>query len=178
MVKKERLEDYVTTIPDFPKEGIMFRDITTVIEDPDGFKMAVDGLVEMFDREVFDVVVSTEARGFIFGAPVAHALRKGLVLARKKGKLPRETVSETYALEYGEATLEIHKDAIKPGMKVVIIDDLLATGGTVDAVVKMVEKLGGTVIRIGFVIELEGFKARKTVLRNYPTESLISYPGN
>ena len=178
MASKNKLEDFVTTIPDFPQKGIMFRDITTVIQDPVGFSMAIDGLIDMIKDIDFDVIVGTESRGFVFGAPVAYALKKGFVLARKKGKLPRETISETYALEYGTATLEMHKDSIKPGMKVVIIDDLIATGGTTAAVIKMVEKLGGKIVKIGFVMELGGFDARDKVLKGYPVESLISYPGN
>lgn len=170
------LEDYVTTIPDFPKPGIMFRDITTIIQDPEGFKIAIDGLAKMLDGIEVDAIVGSESRGFIFGTPVAYKLGKGFVLARKKGKLPRETISESYALEYGTATLEMHKDSIKPGMKVAIIDDLVATGGTTLAIIKMIEKLGGTVVKIGFVLELAGFDAKNTILKDYSVESLLSYP--
>ncbi len=172
----KELRDYVTEIPDFPKKGILFRDITTVINDPEGFRMAVDGLVGLVRDKDFDLVIGTESRGFVFGAPVAYALDKGFVLARKKGKLPRETVSETYDLEYGQATLEIHKDSIKPGQKVVLIDDLIATGGTTEAVVKMVERLGGEVVKIGFVMELAGLKGRDK-LKGYDVDSLIVYEG-
>ncbi len=170
------LKDYVTEIPDFPKEGILFRDITTVINNPEGFHMAVDGLVDLVKDKDFDLVIGTESRGFVFGAPVAYALDKGFILARKKGKLPRETISESYDLEYGQATLEIHKDAIQPGQKVVLIDDLIATGGTTEAVVKMVERLGGEVVKIGFVMELAGLKGREK-LKGYDVESLIVYEG-
>ena len=170
------LKDYVTEIPDFPKEGILFRDITTVINNPEGFHMAVDGLVDLVKDKDFDLVIGTESRGFVFGAPVAYALDKGFILARKKGKLPRETISESYDLEYGQATLEIHKDAIQPGQKVVLIDDLIATGGTTEAVVKMVERLGGEVVKIGFVMELAGLKGREK-LKGYDVESLIIYEG-
>ncbi len=172
----KELRDYVTEIPDFPKKGILFRDITTVINDPEGFRMAVDGLVGLVRDKDFDLVIGTESRGFVFGAPVAYALDKGFVLARKKGKLPRETVSETYDLEYGQATLEIHKDSIRPGQKVVLIDDLIATGGTTEAVVKMVERLGGEVVKIGFVMELAGLKGRDK-LKGYDVDSLIVYEG-
>ena len=170
------LKDYVTEIPDFPKEGILFRDITTVINNPEGFHMAVDGLVDLVKDKDFDLVIGTESRGFVFGAPVAYALDKGFILARKKGKLPCETISESYDLEYGQATLEIHKDAIQPGQKVVLIDDLIATGGTTEAVVKMVERLGGEVVKIGFVMELAGLKGREK-LKGYDVESLIVYEG-
>ncbi len=172
----KELKDYVTEIPDFPKEGILFRDITTVINNPEGFRMAVDGLVDLVKDKDFDLVIGTESRGFVFGAPVAYALDKGFILARKKGKLPRETISESYDLEYGQATLEIHKDAILPGQKVVLIDDLIATGGTTEAVVKMVERLGGEVVKIGFVMELAGLKGREK-LKGYDVESLIVYEG-
>lgn len=170
------LKDYVTEIPNFPKKGILFRDITTVLSDPDGFKMAIDGLVDAVKDVDFDYVVGTESRGFIFGAPVAYALGKGFVLVRKKGKLPRETISESYALEYGTAEVEMHIDAIKPGQKVVIIDDLIATGGTVEAAVKLVEREGGEVVRIAFVMELAGLNGREK-LKGYDVRSLITYEG-
>ncbi|MDR1690399.1 MAG: adenine phosphoribosyltransferase, partial [Candidatus Methanoplasma sp.] len=152
----KELKDYVTSIPDFPKKGILFRDITTVIEDPDGFRLAVDGLTALLKDVDFDLILGSESRGFVFGAPVAYAMGKGLVLVRKKGKLPRETISESYDLEYGSATLEMHTDSIKKGQRVVIIDDLIATGGTTGAVVKMIERLGGEVVKICFVMELAG----------------------
>ena len=170
------LEDYVTTIPDFPKKGIMFRDITTILSDKDGFKLAVDGLIKELKDVDFDLIVGSESRGFIFGAPIAYAMGKGFILVRKKGKLPRATYSEDYELEYGTATLEMHQDAIKKGQKVVIIDDLIATGGTTEAIIKLVEKEGGEVVRIGFVMELEGLKGKEK-LKGYDVFSLISYPG-
>ena len=170
------LEDYVTTIPDFPKKGIMFRDITTILNDKDGFRLAVDGLIEKLKGIDFDVVAGSESRGFIFGAPVAYAMNKAFVLVRKKGKLPRATYSEDYELEYGTATLEMHQDAIKKGQKVVIIDDLIATGGTTEAIIKLVEREGGEIVKIGFVMELEGLKGREK-LKGYDVFSLISYPG-
>ena len=170
------LQDYVTEIPDFPKEGILFRDVTSILNDPDGFHMAIDGLIDLVKDKDFDLVIGTESRGFLFGAPVAYALHKGFVLARKKGKLPRETVSESYDLEYGQATLEMHKDSIKPGQKVVLIDDLIATGGTTEAVVKMVEQLGGEIVKVAFVMELAGLKGREK-LKGLDVDSLIVYEG-
>ena len=170
------LEDYVTTIPDFPKKGIMFRDVTTILSDKDGFKLAIDGLIDRLKGIDFDLVVGSESRGFIFGAPVAYAMDKGFILVRKKGKLPRATYSEDYELEYGTATLEMHQDAIKKGQKVVIIDDLIATGGTTEAIIKLVEREGGEIVKIGFVMELEGLKGRER-LKDYDVFSLINYPG-
>ena len=163
------VEDYIRTIPDFPKEGIMFRDITTVLQDKDGFALAVDSLIDMLDGVEFDMIAGSESRGFIFGAPVAYAMNKAFLIVRKAGKLPRETISETYDLEYGTATLEIHKDSIKPGQKVVIIDDLIATGGTTEAMIKMIERLGGKVVKICFVIELAGLNGRER-LKGYDIE--------
>lgn len=173
----KQLEDYVTTIPDFPKEGIMFRDVTSVVQDGDGLKLAIDGLIKGLEGIDFDLVVGSESRGFLFGAPVAYAMNKGFILVRKKGKLPRKTISEDYDLEYGKATLEMHTDSIKPGQKVVIIDDLIATGGTTEAIVKMVEKLGGEIVRMGFVMELAGLNGMKK-FEKYNPFSLITYPGN
>ncbi|MBR4575700.1 MAG: adenine phosphoribosyltransferase [Clostridia bacterium] len=173
---EKKLEDYVVTIPDFPEPGIMFRDITSVIQDPTGLRMAVDGLAECLKDLDFDLVIGPESRGFIFGVPVAYLLNKGFVPVRKKGKLPRETVSQKYDLEYGQAEVEIHKDAIKPGEKVVIVDDLIATGGSAEAAAKLVEKLGGKVVRMAFVMELSGLEGRKK-LKGYDIESLIVYPG-
>ena len=173
---KKRLEDYVVTIPDFPEPGIMFRDITGILQDAKGFKMAVDQLIERVKDQDFDVIVGAESRGFIFGAAMAYKLKKAFVPARKKGKLPRETVSQEYDLEYGKAVIELHKDAIRPGQKVVIVDDLIATGGTVGAICKLVERLGGEVAKICFVMELAGLKGREA-LKPYEVESLIIYEG-
>ena len=170
------MKDYVTEIPDFPKKGILFRDITTILSSPEGFRMAIDGLVDLLKDVDFDLVVGTESRGFIFGAPVAYALNKGFILVRKKGKLPRETVSESYDLEYGQAEIEMHTDAIKPGQKVVLIDDLIATGGTTEAVVKLVEKENGIVVKALFVMELAGLNGREK-LDGIDVESLIVYEG-
>ena len=170
----KKLEEYVRSIPDFPEPGIIFRDITTILQDPDGLKLAIDGLLASLEDVDFDVVVGPESRGFIFGVPAAYALHKGFVPVRKKGKLPCETVSMEYDLEYGTATIELHKDAIKPGQKVVIIDDLIATGGTIEAITKLVEMLGGEVVKIVFLMELEGLEGRKR-LEQY--DSVICYPG-
>ena len=172
----KKLEDYVVTIPDFPEPGIMFRDITSVIQDPAGLKLAVDGLTDLVKGLDFDLVIGPESRGFIFGVPVAYLLGKGFIPVRKKGKLPRETVSQKYDLEYGQAEVEIHKDAVKPGQKVVIVDDLIATGGSAEAAAKLVENLGGQVVRMVFVMELAGLEGRKK-LEGYDVESLIVYPG-
>jgi adenine phosphoribosyltransferase len=172
----KELKDYVRTIPDFPKEGIMFRDITSILQDKDGLKLAVDGLVDEVKNIDYDVVVGPESRGFIFGVPVAYLQHKSFVPVRKKGKLPCETISETYDLEYGTATIEMHKDAIRPGQKVVIIDDLIATGGTMEAIIRLVEELGGKVVKICFVMELAGLKGRERLSR-YDISSLITYEG-
>lgn len=171
------VEDYIVTVPDFPHKGIMFRDVTTILQDEKGFALAVDGLKDMLDGVDFDLIAGSESRGFIFGAPVAYAMNKGFLIVRKAGKLPRETVSETYDLEYGTATLEMHKDSVKPGQKVVIVDDLIATGGTTEAIIKMIEKLGGEVVKICFVIELAGLNGRDK-LKGYDVDSLVVYPGN
>lgn len=172
----KKLEDYVTSIPDFPEEGIIFRDVTSILQDADGLQLAIDGLLETLKNVQCDVILGAEARGFIFGMPVAYELHKPFVPVRKKGKLPRETVSCEYELEYGSATLEMHKDAISPGQKVVIIDDLIATGGTVEAIAKMVERLGGEVVHIAFIMELAGLNGREK-LEAYEVSSLITYEG-
>ncbi len=173
----KELADYVTTIPNFPKEGIMFRDITTIVQDPDGLKMAIDQLVERLKDVEFSAIVGSESRGFLFGAPVAYAMGKGFILARKKGKLPRTVVSEEYALEYGTATIEMHADSIQPGQRVVIIDDLVATGGTTEAIIKLIERMGGEVVRVGFVMELAGLHGMDKFAK-YDPFALITYPGN
>ncbi len=175
-MKREKLEDYVRTIPDFPEEGVMFRDITTILKDPDGLKMAVEGLLDLLKDVEFDMVAGLESRGFMFGVPIAYELKKGFIPVRKSGKLPAETVSTKYELEYGEAEIEIHRDAVQPGQKVVIVDDLIATGGTCEAACRLVEELGGEVVKICFVMELEGLKGREK-LKKYDVQSLISYPG-
>ena len=172
----KKLEEYVTTIPDFPEKGIMFRDITSVLQDADGLRLAIDTMQDQIKDLDFDVVVGPESRGFIFGMPIAYNLHKPFVLIRKKGKLPRETVEKTYDLEYGTATIEMHKDSIKPGQKVLIVDDLIATGGTTQAMIDMIEGLGGQVVGISVVMELAGLKGREK-LAGYRLDSCIIYPG-
>ena len=172
----KKVEDYVRSIPDFPEKGIIFRDITSVIQDPEGLKLAIDGIQNLLKDVDFDVVVGPESRGFIFGVPIAYNNHTGFVPVRKKGKLPCETISEEYALEYGTATIEIHKDAIQPGQKVVIVDDLISTGGTTEAAIHMIERLGGEVVKVVFLMELEGLKGRER-LKDYDVDAVIKYPG-
>ncbi len=172
----KKLEEYVISIPDFPEKGIIFRDVTSVIQDPDGLALAIDSLKEKLAEVDFDMIAGTESRGFIFGVPVAYALHKGFVPIRKKGKLPRETISQSYELEYGSATIEMHKDALKPGDKVVLIDDLIATGGTIEASIHMIESLGGKVVKVLFLMELAGLKGREN-LKGYDVDSIIVYEG-
>ena len=161
---------------DFPEEGIIFRDITSVLQDAEGFQLAIDELQKLVETVECDVIAGTESRGFLFGAPIAYNLKKPFVLVRKKGKLPRETVSQQYELEYGTAEIEMHRDSIKPGQKVVIIDDLIATGGTVEAAAKLIEKLGGEVTKMVFLIELAGLEGRKK-LAAYDVGSVVVYEG-
>ena len=172
----KKLEEYVRSIPDFPEPGIIFRDVTSILQDADGLQLAVDSLRAMVKDLDYDVVVGPESRGFIFGVPVAYAEHKSFVPVRKKGKLPCETISAEYELEYGTAEIEIHKDAIRPGQKVVIVDDLIATGGTTVAIIKLIEQLGGQVIKICFVMELAGLKGREK-LKDYAVDSAIVYEG-
>lgn len=168
------LEKHIRSIPDFPKKGIMFRDITTLLKHPKAFKAAIDELYKLFKDSGADIIVGPESRGFIFGSALAYKMKIGFVPVRKPGKLPGETVSETYELEYGTDKIEIHKDAIAPGSKVLMIDDLLATGGTMEAACRLVEKLGGKVVGIGFLIELSFIPGRDK-LKKYPTYALIDY---
>lgn len=172
----KELKDYVRTIPNFPEEGIMFRDVTTVLQDPDGLKLAIDGMQEKIKDLDFDIIVGAESRGFLFGMPIAYNLNKAFVPVRKKGKLPAETIYESYNLEYGQATLEIHKDAIKPGEKVVIVDDLIATGGTLEAIIKLVERLGGEVVRICCLIDLPELGGKEKI-KNYQVDTVIAFEG-
>lgn len=172
----KKMEDYVRTIPDFPEPGIMFRDVTSVLQDPDGLKLAIDSMINLLDGVDFDVIAGAESRGFIFGAPIAYAMGKPFVLIRKKGKLPCETVSASYDLEYGSAEIEMHKDAVKPGQKVVLVDDLIATGGTIEAGAKLVEELGGEVVKMIFLMELAGLNGREK-LKDYDIASVICYEG-
>lgn len=172
----KKMEEYIRCIPDFPEPGIMFRDVTSVLQDAEGLKLAIDSMIKILDGVDFDVVAGTESRGFIFGVPVAYAMGKAFVLVRKKGKLPCETVSEKYALEYGFAEIEMHKDSIKPGQKVVLIDDLIATGGTIEAAIKLVERLGGEVVKIVCLMELAGLEGRRK-LEGYDFEAVVTYEG-
>ena len=161
MPRKTEIKDYIRTIVDFPHEGIMFRDVTTLFADARGFRMAIDQLLHPYAGVRFDKVVGLEARGFILGGAVAHQLSAGFVPIRKKGKLPGAVISEEYKLEYGEAVVEIHDDAIQAGEKVLVVDDLLATGGTAEAGIKLIERLGGEIIGCAFVIDLPELGGRK-----------------
>lgn len=172
----KKIEEYVRSIPDFPEPGIIFRDVTSILQDPDGLQLSIDLIQKKLEGLEFDVIAGTESRGFIFGVPVAYNLHKAFVPVRKKGKLPCETVSREYDLEYGTATIEMHKDAIRPGQKVVIIDDLIATGGTIEAAIKLVEELGGEVVKVVFLMELAGLNGREK-LKGYDVESVICYSG-
>lgn len=172
----KKVEDYIRTIPDFPEPGIMFRDVTSILQDAEGFKLAIDEMKKLAENVDCDVIAGAESRGFILGAPIAYALGKPFVLIRKKGKLPCETIEETYDLEYGQATIEMHKDAIKPGQKVVVVDDLIATGGTIEASCKLIERLGGEVVKCIFLMELAGLKGRDK-LAKYDVESVVKYEG-
>ena len=172
----KQIEEYVRSIEDFPEEGIIFRDVTSVLQDADGLHLAIDLMQEKLKGLDFDIVVGPESRGFIFGVPIAYNLHKPFVPIRKKGKLPCETIGIKYDLEYGSAELEMHRDAIKPGQKVVIIDDLIATGGTVEAAIKLIERLGGEVVACVFLTELVDLKGRD-VLEGYRVESIVKFDG-
>ncbi len=170
------VKDYIRTIPDFPEPGIMFRDVTSVLQDAEGLKLAIDELQKKLEGVEFDVIAGAESRGFIFGMPLAYNLGKPFIPIRKKGKLPCEVVRKEYALEYGTAIIEMHKDAIKPGQKVVLLDDLIATGGTMLASAQLIEELGGEVVKILFLLELAGLEGRK-VLADYDVDTVVTYEG-
>ena len=172
-----KIEDYIISVPDFPKPGILFRDITGILGNADALKLTLDSLYAALQNIEFDVVAGLESRGFLFGVPVAEHFHKPFVPVRKKGKLPRETVDVTYDLEYGTACIEINKDAIEPGERVVLIDDLLATGGTARAAIQLVEKVGGKVECCAFIIELLDLKGRET-LSEYRVETLTQFLGH
>lgn len=172
----KELKDYIVTIPNFPKEGVMFRDVTSLLEDKDGLQLAINSLKDQIGDIEFDTIVGPESRGFIFAMPLAYELHKAFVPVRKKGKLPRPTISEDYALEYGTATLEICQDSIKKGDRVVIVDDLLATGGTIEAIIKLIEKLGGEVVLVCPLIELVDLQGRK-LISNVEVRSCLTYEG-
>ncbi|MBL4873801.1 MAG: adenine phosphoribosyltransferase [Rhodobacteraceae bacterium] len=161
MPRNRTVKDYIRTIPDFPHEGIMFRDVTTLFGDPRGFRMAIDQLLHPYAGEQIDKVVGLEARGFIIGGAIAHQLSKGFVPIRKKGKLPGKTIEQEYSLEYGQAVMEVHEDAIQPGEKILMVDDLLATGGTAEAGIKLIERMGGIVLSSAFIIDLPELGGRK-----------------
>ncbi len=163
MANSKNVKDYIRTIVDFPHEGIMFRDVTTLFSDPRGFRMAVDQMLHPFAGQRIDKVVGLEARGFILGGAVAHQLGTGFVPIRKKGKLPGTTISQDYTLEYGEAIVEIHDDAIQPGETILVVDDLLATGGTAEAGIKLIEKMGGDIIGCAFIIDLPELGGRAKI---------------
>jgi len=168
------LSKIIRDIPNFPEPGILFRDITPILQDGEALVSSVDQMAEKMERTSYDIIAGPESRGFIFGVPLAYKLKKGFIPIRKKGKLPSETISKEYALEYGTATIEMHKDAIKKGQRVFIVDDLLATGGTAKAMVEMIEEAGGIVAGFVFLIELEALKGRD-VLKGYTIESIIKY---
>lgn len=168
------LSSLIRDVKDFPKEGILFKDITTLLQDGEGLVASIDQIAAELENVDFDLVVGPEARGFIFGVPTAYKLKKGFIPVRKPGKLPYECVSQSYDLEYGSSTIEMHIDAIKPGQKVVIVDDLLATGGTTKAMIDLVEKMGGTVEKVVFLIELEALKGRE-LLKGYEIASILKY---
>lgn len=172
----KKLEDYVRTIPDFPEPGIMFRDVTSVLQDAEGLHLAIDKMQEMIADLDYDVVAGAESRGFIFGTPIAYNNNKPFVLIRKKGKLPCETVEMEYELEYGTATIEMHKDSIKKGQKVLVVDDLIATGGTTEAMIRLIESLGGEVVGVCVLMELAGLKGRERI-SGYRLDAALTYEG-
>lgn len=168
------LKKYIADVPDFPKEGILFRDITPLMQDGDAFKEACNQIIEFAKEVNAEVIAGPESRGFIFGCPVAYNLGIGFVPVRKPNKLPRKTISYKYDLEYGSNELHMHADSVKPGQKVLIVDDLLATGGTVEATIKLIEDMGGTVVGCAFLIELEALKGRE-LLNKYQVHSVLKY---
>ena len=172
----KKLEEYVRSIPDFPEPGIIFRDVTSVLQDAEGLHLTIDTMQDLVKDLDYDVVAGPESRGFIFGTPIAYNNRKPFVLIRKKGKLPCETVEKSYDLEYGQATIEMHKDSIQKGQKVLIVDDLIATGGTTEAMIQLIESLGGVVVGVVVLMELAGLKGRERIA-GYRLDSAICYPG-
>ena len=168
-----KVESYITSIPDFPEPGVVFRDITTVTGDPDGLQLAVDEMSAELAGLEFDVIAGLESRGFLFGMPIAYKLHKAFIPIRKKGKLPRETVSASYDLEYGSATIEVHKDDIKPGMRVVLVDDLIATGGTIEAAARLLTGLGAKVVKVVCLLELKGLHGRDRI-QSCPVSAVVS----
>ena len=172
----KKVEDYIITIPDFPKPGIMFRDITGILENADGVKLAIDEMVKLLDGVEFDAVAGAESRGFMLGMPISYLLHKPFIPVRKAGKLPRQTIQESYDLEYGKATIEIHVSSVRPGDRIVLLDDLIATGGTMKAAINLIERLGGKVVKIISLVELKGLHGRE-VLKGYDISSVVAYEG-
>lgn len=170
----------IKSIPDYPKKGVLFRDISSMCQDPEAFGICIDLMAEAFSGDRIQKVVCAEARGFVFGAPLAYRLKAGLVLVRKPGKLPRETISQDYELEYGMSTLQLHKDAIAPGERVLLVDDLVATGGTIEAMITLVRKLQGEIVKAAFVIDLEDLGGIRRIRQNCGVESfaLLKFPGH
>lgn len=168
------IKSIVRDVLDFPKEGIVFKDITPILQNPEGLRLSIDEMKNKLDGEDFDLIIGPESRGFIFGVPLAYNMNKGFIPVRKKGKLPYKTIEKEYALEYGTASIEMHIDAIKPGQKVVIVDDLLATGGTSKAIIDLIEEVGGEVVKLVYLIELDFLNGRE-LLKGYNVESIIKY---
>ena len=173
---KEDIKAFIRSIPDFPEKGIIFRDITSVLESAEGLHLAINEMQKCLEGLEFDKIAGLESRGFVFGMPIAYNLGKPFEMIRKAGKLPCETIAKSYDLEYGQATIEIHKSSIQPGDRVVIIDDLIATGGTMEAAAALVEELGGEVVKMVFLLELAGLNGRDK-LKKYDVESVVSYEG-
>lgn len=171
-----KIESYILSIPDFPEPGVIFRDITSVIGSAEGLQLAVDEMSAMLDGLDFDMIAGLESRGFLFGMPIAYKLRKPFLPIRKKGKLPRETAEATYDLEYGTATIEVHKDDVKPGSRIVLVDDLIATGGTLEAAARLLTQQGAQVVKIICLLELKGLKGRERI-REYPVDTVVAYDG-
>lgn len=171
-----QIEQYIISIPDFPEPGIIFRDITSVLNNPEGLQLAVDEMAARLEGLDFDAIAGLESRGFLFGMPLAYKFHKAFLPIRKKGKLPRETVEATYDLEYGTATIEVHKDDVKPGMKVVLVDDLIATGGTLEAAARLLTQQGAEIVKIVCLLELKGLRGRDRI-QDYPVETVVAYEG-
>jgi len=173
-MRKVDFKSKIRSIPDFPKKGVIFRDITPVLENPRAFKLLIDELVRPYRKKKIDLVVGIDARGFLLAAPIAYKLGAGLAIVRKKGKLPYKTIVQNYDLEYGKETIEMHMDSIRPGQKVLIVDDVIATGGTLRAVADLVEKLGGKIVNISLFVELKSLKGREK-LKKYKVNSLVKF---
>ena len=174
----KHLEDYIVSIPDFPRPGILFRDVTGVLDSGEGLHLAIEQLASRLDGLDFDAIAGVESRGFLFGAPLAYKLVKGFIPVRKPGKLPRAVVRQSYDLEYGSATVEMHADAVEPGQRIVVMDDLLATGGTAKAAATLVERLGGEVVKMLFLVELFDLGARESRLGDYNVDAVLKFPGH